>query len=551
MKKKFIFTSFLLFGIAFMSFINIYAYSPHYLPGGKNYLTIDNFMEEDTDYVTIDPFLVKTYTDYVLTIPQGFADQMYNPITIYYYEDDLISDSIIINFEDMTHVYQDGDNWFYYSFKTPASTNYIGISFDNTYGYFTLEGFDYFQLEEGLVFSGYEDYIQGTIIDTSAPYFQNANTIISYYDSPITTAEIQSALQAYDDIDGDVSANITLVTDNYTINNDVIGTYNIIFEVTDSSNNTSQISIDVEVVDVLKPVFTELETIQAVYPNVYTPQDILNLLSASDNYDGDISADIVMVSDGYTTNSNIVGTYQMEFEVSDSSGNTQNYVQEIQVVDNEGPIISGITTISIGYDTTISSNVVANNLSCNDNYDLAETLILVLESDNYTENSSVIGNYEMSFSVTDSSGNKTTQIVIISVVDQMGPVVYFNSAIIQTYNDTVMALPDFVLLLKTTNEIDRTKDYYVTIKYDSYTKNAKNPGTYHLTLNLTDNIGEEITKDFEIRVIEKPYDYVEVGETTVNTPFYQKYKEYFIGGVGAFTLIISNVAWLVIFKKKK
>ena len=551
MKKKFIFTSFLLFGIAFMSFINIYAYSPHYLPGGKNYLTIDNFMEEDTDYVTIDPFLVKTYTDYVLTIPQGYADQMWNPITIYYYEDDLISDSIIIDFDDMTHVYQDSDNWFYYSFKTPANTNYLGISFDNTYGYFTLEGFDYFQLEEGLVFSGYEDYIQGTIIDTSAPYFQNANTIISYYDSPITTAEIQSALQAYDDIDGDVSANITLVTDNYTINNDVLGTYNIIFEVTDSSNNTSQISIDVEVVDVLKPIFTELETIQAVYPNVYTSQDILNLLSASDNYDGDISSNIVMISDGYTSNSNIVGTYQMEFEVSDSSGNTQNYIQEIQVVDNEGPIISGITTISIGYDTAVSIDSVANNLIYNDNYDLTETLSIVLESDNYSANSSVIGNYEMSFSVTDSSGNKTTQIVTISVVDQMGPVVYFNSAIIQTYNDTVMALPDFVQLLKATNEIDRTKDYYVTIKYDSYTKNAKNPGTYHLSLNLTDNIGENITKDFEIRVIEKPYDYVEAGETTINTPIYQEYKEYFIGGVGVFILIISNVAWLVIFKKKK
>ncbi|XFA98307.1 Ig-like domain repeat protein [Candidatus Izemoplasma sp. B36] len=551
MKKKFIFIIFLFLSITFISFINVYAYSPHYLPGGKNYLTIDNFMEDDTDYVTINPFLVKTYTDYVITIPQGFADQMYNPITIYYYEDDLISDSIIIDFDDMTHVYQDSDNWFYYSFKTPANTNYLGISFDNTYGYFTLEGFEYFQLEEGLVFSGYEDYIQGTIIDTSAPYFQNANTIISYYDSPITTAEIQSALQAYDDIDGDVSANITLVTDNYTPNNDVLGTYNIIFEVSDSSSNSSQISIDVEVVDVLKPVFTELETIQAVYPNVYTSQDILNLLSASDNYDGDISADIVMVSDGYTTNSNIVGTYQMEFEVSDSSGNTQNYIQEIQVVDNEGPIISGITSISIGYDTKISVVSVTNNLIYNDNYDLVETLSLVLESDNYSANSSVIGNYEMSFSVTDSSGNKTTQIVTISVVDQMGPVVYFNSAIIQTYNDTVMALPDFVQLLKATNELDKTKDYYVTIKYDSYTKNAKNPGTYHLSLNLTDNVGEEITKDFEIRVIEKPYDYVETGEDQVNKPFYQEYKEYFIGGIGAFVLMISNVIWLIVFKKKK
>ena len=551
MKKKLILTSFLMGVIILFSFISVNAYSPHYLPGGKNYLTADNFFEEDTDYLTKDPFLVKSYTDYVLTVPLEYVMEPISPIHIRQYDGESPVYSEMIYEEDMTY-FNDGENsWLYYPFKTTASTNYMALSFDNTYGYFTILGFTNFQLEEGVVFSGYEEYIDGTLIDTTAPYFQTANTIISYFDDPITALEIKSSLQAYDDIDGDLSSSIVIVEDNYTSNMSLLGSYNIVFEVSDSCQNTTQISVNVEVVDVLAPIFTALDTIQAVYPNVYTSQDILNLLSASDNYDGDISNNIILTSDNYTLNSNITGTYQMEFEVSDSSGNKTTYIQQIEVVDNEGPIISGISSVVIGYDTTMTLESIGENLTYTDNYDLADDLILAVDIDDYSNNLNIIGNYQIIFSVTDSSGNKTIKEVIVEVVDQIGPVVYFNESVIQTYTDTVMALPDFVQLLKATNEIDRHKDYYLTVKYDSYTKNAMNPGTYHLSLDLVDNFGCEITKDFEIKVIEKPYDYVEVGLEKSENSVFKEYKEYFVGGIGASVLLISNVVWLIIFKKKK
>lgn len=551
MKKKLILTSFLMGVIILFSFISVNAYSPHYLPGGKNYLTADNFFEEDTDYLTKDPFLVKSYTDYVLTVPLEYVMEPISPIHIRQYDGESPVYSEMIYEEDMTY-FNDGENsWLYYPFKTTASTNYMALSFDNTYGYFTILGFTNFQLEEGVVFSGYEEYIDGTLIDTTAPYFQTANTIISYFDDPITASEIKSSLQAYDDIDGDLSSSIVIVEDNYTSNMSLLGSYNIVFEVSDSCQNTTQISVNVEVVDVLAPIFTALDTIQAVYPNVYTSQDILNLLSASDNYDGDISNNIILTSDNYTLNSNITGTYQMEFEVSDSSGNKTTYIQQIEVVDNEGPIISGISSVVIGYDTTMTLESIGENLTYTDNYDLADDLILAVDIDDYSNNLNIIGNYQIIFSVTDSSGNKTIKEVIVEVVDQIGPVVYFNESVIQTYTDTVMALPDFVQLLKATNEIDRHKDYYLTVKYDSYTKNAMNPGTYHLSLDLVDNFGCEITKDFEIKVIEKPYDYVEVGLEKSENSVFKEYKEYFVGGIGASVLLISNVVWLIIFKKKK
>ncbi|MCK5731952.1 MAG: hypothetical protein KAH13_02970, partial [Tenericutes bacterium] len=489
--------------------------------------------------------------DYVITITEGYMNEMWNPIEVFFYDNNDLLDVVYIDEGTMSH-YDDGvDGWFYYSFKTTSSTNYLGLLFDDTAGYYILNDDKRIQLEEGTIFTGYEDYIEGALIDTSAPYFQSSGTVISYFDSPITVSEIQSALQAFDIVDGDLSSSIELVSDNYTNNIGTLGTYQITFGVSDLSGNSSEIIIVVEVVDVLEPVFTNLGIIQAVYPNSYSANDILALLSASDNYDGDISSEIILETDGYTTNSNIVGTYQMEFSVSDSSGNSQTYYQNIEVVDNEGPIISGVTSIAIGYDSVITEEELIGNLSIADNYDEVSSLELVLENDTYSGNTNNLGTYEMEFSVTDSSNNITYQTVTLEVVDQIGPVVYFNSSIIQTYNDTVMALPDFLQLLKKTNEIDGLKDYYVTIRYDSYTRNASTPGTYHISLNLKDEFGEEFDKDFEVRVVQHPYDYVQAGEDISANRFIDEYKEYFIGGISALVLMISNVSWFVILKKKR
>jgi hypothetical protein len=176
----------------------------------------------------------------------------------------------------------------------------------------------------------------------------------------------------------------------------------------------------------------------------------------------------------------------------------------------------------------------------------------VLDNDTYTTNRTSLGTYAMVFSVTDSSGNKTSQSVTINVVDEIGPVVYFNSSIIQTYTDTVMELPDFTQLLISTNEIDRDMNYYVSIRYDSYTRNANTPGTYHIKLNLINDFGEEYNKNLEIRVIDRPIDYIHLDsqETVVETTFFEEFKNYIAGGILSVLLVVSNIVWVAVFKKK-
>ena len=550
MKRKIVFVCLMIISVVFINTISIMAYSPHYLPGGKNYLSADNFYYESSAvYMSTEEFLVKPYTTYTLTMPDDLYSVQFTHVEVNLYDNSTVIETLYITPAMFSTA--SGD-WFSSSFTTTSSTNYMSITFEDYFGYFESGTAHEVQLEEGGSFTSFEPYIEGELIDTSAPYFQNAGTVISYYDSPITISEIQSALTAYDSVDGDVTGSISLITDGYTSNVGTLGIYECIFEVSDTANNTSQVIVDVEVVDVLKPVFSDIGVVQAVYPNVYTTNDILAMLSASDNYDGDVSSSIVLVDDDYTSNSSVVGSYDLEFEVTDISGNTQNYIQTIEVVDDEFPIISGVTTVSIGYDGLVTEAEVLANLNYTDNYDSHASLQIVLDNDTYTTNRTSLGTYAMVFSVTDSSGNKTSQSVTINVVDEIGPVVYFNSSIIQTYTDTVMELPDFTQLLISTNEIDRDMNYYVSIRYDSYTRNANTPGTYHIKLNLINDFGEEYNKNLEIRVIDRPIDYIHLDsqETVVETTFFEEFKNYIAGGILSVLLVVSNIVWVAVFKKK-
>jgi hypothetical protein len=548
MKKSILYL--LLTSIIFLGFIKMtYASSNHYLPGGKNYIDNENltYLVEEVSMNNINPILVKPETDYVISINRDNQTENLEVYVQCYHNDQ--ADLMLMPLEAEMEV--ENEVVFYYHFKTSENCNYIS---------FELIGFDYqgsdpgtdhdlkVQLEEGLEPTAYEPYIAGSILDTTSPYFQSSGTIISYVDEPISLAEIQDSLSAYDTIDGDVTSNITLVSENYSTSMNQIGSYELLFSVSDTSDNTSQVTVTVEVVDVLAPVFSDLSEIISVYPNVYTVEAIIEMLSASDNYDGDISRSIEMVEDNYSANASLVGTYSMTFRVFDSSNNEATHVLDVHVVDEEAPLISGQESITIGYNQYYEENQILSNLSVTDNYD--ESIAIVVESNIYKDYSDLIGQYEVLFSATDSSGNRTEKIVIMNVVDEIGPMIYLDSSVIQVYSDTVLQLPDFAHLLTKTNELDPQLDYRIIVRYDSYTKHASKPGTYHMKLTFKDNQEQSTDKDFEIKVIDKQVTDIVFGQKIIQPNFYEKYKEFIIyGGLGT-AFLASQIVWFFVYRKK-
>lgn len=530
--------------------IKVEAYSPHYLPGGKNYISSDNIIEVNETISSIDSFVIKPYTEYTFSVDNIFFEGMPFEGAICFYDNDVF----IIEFSFDNYMMENNVdlNVWSYTFITPAEANYMNFEFRDNGNYEPGTELIGVQLEEGSVSTEYEPYIAGSIIDTSSPYFVGSGTIISYFDQPITIPEIQSSLTAYDDIDGDLTDNISLFQDGYSENMTTLGSYDLIFEVSDNSDNKTQLTVKVEVVDVLAPVFSDIGVIKAVYPNVYSIEEIKGMLTASDNYDGDISAGIILVEDRYTEFSSQTGLYEIEFNVTDTSGNITNYIQTIEVVDEEGPIISGNDNISVGYDQELSMSNIKYGLSVVDNYDLSSTIELVLESNNYTANCHTLGTYLVQFSATDSSGNKTIKDITINVVDEIGPVVYLNSSIIQVYSDTVLSLPDFAKLLVNTNELSNEQDYFIKIKYDSYSKNSYNPGTYHLYLDFEDGYGKILSKEFQINVLERDYDYLYIQEDIVISPekAINSEKWFIVGGVAISTLLSGGIIVFQLLKRK-
>ncbi len=552
--KKYLFVLVLLLTLSLFINDNVFAGDSDYLPGGKNYISNENLTYvDDQDYLyTTNNILVKPDSNYTLSLPMDFLTSRFLTVTISFYNNETFVTELSIEIVEFNqNSTQEGNG--YYSFYVYHDCNYLRLEFDNAdfpMDFTADEEIIGMQLEEGTSGTNYETYIQGTMIDTESPYFQSSGSIISYIDQPITATEIKDSLVAIDGIDGDVSENIVIVDDQYTEFMNTIGSYQIVFSVSDSSSNTTEITIPIEVIDVLEPVFSDIGVIQAVYPNAYTVEDILGMLSASDNYDGDISSEITLVEENYTINADQVGTYELTFTVSDSSNNSTNYTQVVEVIDVEDPVIDGISEIHTGYQTYVSESEIKDQLTITDNYDDVIDLVIVTEANTYKNNSDTIGNYSVTFSVTDSSGNKTEKAIEMIVIDSIGPMIYFDLSYIQVYADTVMELPDFGELLTKSNELDSSKKYLITVKYDSYTKHANMPGTYHLSLQFEDEVGEMIEKDLEIRVIDRGVDDIYIAQENEDIGFFEKAKDYLITGGISLVLVISNVLWFIILKKK-
>jgi hypothetical protein len=526
---------------------NVFGYEPNYLPGGKNYISKDNYIytSADSGLNPLDPFVVKPETTYTLSFPELLFSQAFEVEILMYHND---VQTATLYFMDIDFDTDDiGVETAYTSFDTPVDVNYMEIYL---YGV-NMEDENIIpniQLEEGDQATVYEAYIEGTMIDTTSPYFQSSGTIISYVDQPITVTEIQNSLSAYDKVDGDVSTSIALVNDGYTDYMDTLGIYDLSFSVSDLSGNTSEIIIHVEVVDVLAPVFSDVTEITAIYPNTLTTAEIIAMLSASDNYDGDISSQITLSNDNYSENASIIGSYPMQFSVSDSSGNTTDHDVLIHVVDQEAPMILGDESLVIGYNNYYSEATMLSSLSVSDNYD--QNVEIIITSNNYKNNAETIGEYTVVFSATDSSGNQTEKTLTVFVVDEIGPMIYLDLSVIQVYSDTVMTLPDFAQLLTKTHELDPEEDYLITVKYDSYTSHAEIEGTYHLQLQFEDVNGDIFDKDLQINVIDKGSDAIIFGYVEEDMNFVEIYQEEIIYSGAALLFVLSNLSWFIVWRKK-
>lgn len=330
------------------------------------------------------------------------------------------------------------------------------------------------------VLSGYNGY-----------YVTNVNT-------PVDKSAIIAGVKAIDDVDGDISSSITVIEDTYTSNKTKVGTWSILLRATDSSSNSTDFRLYIEVKDYDKPYANGPLTYDVDSTDQYDLAHFLVLADIRDNYDGNMTNKIVVSSDQYTGNEGVRGTHKVVCSATDSSNNRFDFTITVNVtyIDDASPVFTGTFSYNTDKNHPITIATILSNINVNDNVDGDITNKVQVIEDYYSFAPARIGSWRVLLKVTDTSSNSTTQAIIITVSDTIAPSFYLNTQVINIdLTNNVLNVGDFVEILERSRTVRTNCSYKVT--YDEYTLNKDKPGEYQVVLDID---GEAVS--LTINVIE-------------------------------------------------
>jgi hypothetical protein len=245
------------------------------------------------------------------------------------------------------------------------------------------------------------------VVDTTPPVVTLNGDALEYV--PLGGNFMDPWGTALDNYDGDLTADITVTGSVYT---EQLGRYTLIYSVTDSSGNEGYAVRTVEVIDADEPVITLKGPVHMLH-EVGEPFGDPGAI-AMDNADGDISEEIVVTG---VVDENRLGTYTLEYNVTDSAGNKAvTKYRTVEVVDTKPPVIVllGDSTVTL----EAGEAYAEAGYEASDNYDGDLTDFVVVTG---VVDTSQPGTYTLTYSVSDSSGNQAQKVRTIHVFPAGGP----------------------------------------------------------------------------------------------------------------------------------
>jgi len=419
----------------------------------------------------------------------------------------------------------------YYSGDGNAWRNFTNISLQIETGDFV----DYFNL----VLVGYEieyfiHYMDIQVIwlgntepvDNVAPEYTYSHVSINtpYYDL-VTAQEVLDQLEAYDEEDGDVTDRIRIYEDHYTsVTPKVVGDeYFIMFVVDDTAGNSAYLRVDINVIDDRKPVmengqdsYVDGSIINFSWYNdeigvSENPIELFNsYTSIIDEYYGEVQLDSQeAISSGWlfdftgdwdTYNPKTPGTYNLIVTATDPSGNSISYTLNVEVLDNQAPVITGPASIDVEIVGLHIDNILAQYAAS----DLEDGVLLVhIDSSNTWDylNPS-LGTFTLVLRSTDSMGKSTLKNVIVNVQDTSIPVFKIDNIPTTDYNHTVY-MSDKTTLQSLIDSIVVSDACYGDLTSEMVIPTFPSfnvPGVHTLTLTVTDPSGNQGTLTITVTV---------------------------------------------------
>ena len=210
--------------------------------------------------------------------------------------------------------------------------------------------------------SGFHTVFAQEVVDETSPVITlNGESTITLVLGIDTYTELGAVVS-----DDDPTYQGTIIVTGDVVDSNSVGEYLVIYIATpdDTGNVPEPVSRVVRVVTGDSPVITVLGN----YP--LSIEIFSNYLDAGseafDTEDGDLTSEIAVTNN---VNTNLLGTYTVEYSVTDSSGNTATAQRAVNVEDNIPPEITAPDDISTAADSKKGTKISLGNSIVSDNYD--------------------------------------------------------------------------------------------------------------------------------------------------------------------------------------
>ncbi|MCT4792750.1 DUF5011 domain-containing protein, partial [Exiguobacterium artemiae] len=177
-----------------------------------------------------------------------------------------------------------------------------------------------------------------------------------------------------------------------------------------------------------------------------------------------------------TVDSKRSGVYTITYTVIDRAGNLTKVNRLITVRDTVKPTISGVSNVTIGLNQKFD---VRKNVSAKDNVDGTLTKVIKITG---SINVNKVGTYNLTYSVSDKAGNKTTIIRKVTVKDLTKPVLSGVAAKTVKYKTSFNPMAG----VSAKDNLDGLLTKKIKV---SGTINTKKKGSYYLTYRVEDKAG--------------------------------------------------------------
>ncbi len=339
-----------------------------------------------------------------------------------------------------------------------------------------------------------------TIIDTTAP-------VITISEDITTIFEVNSSQPDWNEY-FTVSDNGTdemYITTIITVTNGVwnfLGEVNVIITAQDESNNTSETSFTVTLVDTTAPVITlNPDSLPTSFEPTFNKPDWYSYFIVADNYE--LEYNITTYVDTALLYWNTFGTYDLIITALDSSGNYTRATLTIEIADVTAPIIEVNSSLPTSFEASSSYDIDwTAYFSINDNYD-GEIEVNESMLDLSSVDLSVGKTFTVIITVTDSYNNISTESIDINVLDSIAPVISFNPNEYDTLFEYSKSAPlvDWTTYFSATDNFDGNYDIKSSMINSSDVDWTK-LGNYAVYITVTDGVGNTSTESISISIVD-------------------------------------------------